>query len=116
MFDEGIRVDGRVIELVGIALTDEVRNDAAGLTRHVGHDVAPQIRRRRVAMQEHDRVPLTDVVVRHLLAGDGQELLAQGFDAHRYVLAPVATCGQPSPSPQCTGPSISHKAEEFAYR
>lgn len=48
------------VGLVRLAEADQVRGDAAGGRCDVGNDVAPQVGRRRVAVQEqhHGRVPM----------------------------------------------------------
>jgi len=56
VFNERVRVNTRVVELVGVALPDQVGHHTASLVGDMGHDVAPEIRGRRVAVQEQHRV------------------------------------------------------------
>ena len=62
MIDESIRAPR---DLVGIPHADQIGRDGAGGRRDVRHDVPPQVGRRRVAMQEHDRIAFTGVNVGH---------------------------------------------------
>ena len=82
MFNERVRPWASVVELVGVALADQIRCDTTSLARNVGDNVAPQVGRCWIAMQEDHWVAGTDIVVRHLFAVNGLVLLAQHFDAH----------------------------------
>ena len=53
-------------DLVRVAHPDQVGGDAPAEVLHVRDDVAPEVGRRRVAVQEEDRVALADVDVGHL--------------------------------------------------
>ena len=55
-------------QFVGIAHADQIERDATSLLRERRHDVAPQIRRRRIAVLEHDRIAAAHFDVRHALA------------------------------------------------
>ncbi len=55
MMDEAVGAGADFVELVGVALADQIRGDAAAPTGQVGDDVAPQVGRGRVAVEEHDR-------------------------------------------------------------
>ena len=70
MLHEAIALRPRVVELVGIAHADQVRRDAAAEAREVGDDVPPQVRRRRVAVQQDDRVAAARLHVGHALPLD----------------------------------------------
>ena len=48
-----------------VAHSHVIRGEAPPERQHAGNDVSPQVRRRRVAMQEDDRIPFADVHVRH---------------------------------------------------
>ncbi len=52
-------------ELVRVAHADEIRGDAAPVADELGHGRAPQERRCRIAVQEHDRRPLAKLDVGH---------------------------------------------------
>ena len=68
MFQKRVAVRPASLELLGVAHPDQVRRYAPGLSLDVGNDVAPQVGRGRVAVQEDDRVAAPDVDVRHSLA------------------------------------------------
>src|SRR5262249_60827173 len=69
--DEPISSTGR---LAGVAHPDQVGGEAAVTARDVGDDVAPEIGRRRVAVQEDDRIPGACVDVGHLGVEDSDTL------------------------------------------
>ena len=75
VFHEPVRAGAGVVQLLRIALADQVGGDTAPEVGHVRDDVAPEVRRRGVAVQEHDRVTLTDLHVGHPLSVDGGESL-----------------------------------------
>ena len=75
VFDEGIAVRARVIELVTIAHANQVWRDQASLACKVGHHIAPQIGRHRVAMQEDNRIAGPFFDIGHLLTMDGGKFL-----------------------------------------
>jgi hypothetical protein len=52
-------------QLVRHTHADQVRRQAPATVRDPAEDVPPQVRRRGVAVQEHDRIPGTRVVDRH---------------------------------------------------
>ena len=81
-----------VVELLGVAHADEVGGDAAPERRHVGHDVAPEVRRGRVAVQEDDGVAPARLDVGHALAEhlDGPLRRRRVRDHESIVAAPVA--------------------------
>src|SRR5262245_51746138 len=75
VLDEAIRVRAARDELVGVAHPDEIGRDAASRTLEVRDHVAPEIRRRRVAVQEDDGIALPDLDVCHPPAVDRGVLL-----------------------------------------
>ena len=75
---EGVGAALRVGELAGLAHADQVRRDAAAQVLHVRDDVAPQVGRRRVAVQEDDRITFADVDVGHLRPAHGHPLPREG--------------------------------------
>jgi hypothetical protein len=56
------------LKLFGISHSDQVRRYAPSALRNHRHDVAPDIRRSRIAMKEHDRRPTSKLHVGHALA------------------------------------------------
>ena len=85
MFDECVGIGVRVVEFVRVALADQIGSDATRLARHMRDDVTPEVRRCRVAVQEHHGVAGSVVVISHLPAVDRFVLLAQWFAAHAAV-------------------------------
>ena len=79
VLDERVAVGAAVLELVRVAHADQVRRDAAPLALEVRDDVPPQIRRRRVPVQQHDRVAGADFDVGHRGAEDFEALLLVAF-------------------------------------
>ena len=91
VFDERVRVRSDVVEFVRVVFSDEVGNDATRLALNVRHDVAPEVRGGRVAVEEHDDIAVSSVlrsgvVIRHLFAVDGEMLFAQRCGAHATSL------------------------------
>jgi hypothetical protein len=82
-------------DLVGFAHADQVRGDAAAEVLHVRENVAPEVGRRRVAVQEDDRLPGPGVHVRHLRVLDadprarervlGRDVVGHAADPHTGV-------------------------------
>jgi hypothetical protein len=70
VLDEAIRTRAAVGQLVGIAHADQVGGDAPAQRLQVRNDVAPQIGRSGVSVQEHDRVALPHVHLRHPASQD----------------------------------------------
>jgi hypothetical protein len=60
---EAIGIDARTGQLGGIAHADQVRRDQVAVAVKLGNDVAPEIRRGRVAVQEQHRRTLAAFVV-----------------------------------------------------
>ena len=79
---EGVAVRSRVVQLVGVAHADQVRRQAMPEAGHRRHDVAPQVGRGGIAVQEHDRIALTHFGVGHLLAKHFDFLLGQFVCVH----------------------------------
>jgi len=71
VLDERVSIGARVLQLVGVAHADQVGGDQAAPALQVRHDVAPQVRRRRVAVEEDDGGPLADIHIGH---ADAQNL------------------------------------------
>ena len=72
-------------ELVAVAHADEIAGDEATEAGAVGHDVAPQIGRRGVAVLEHDCRAGALVDVGHAPAVDVGELLGgEGCGGYRH--------------------------------
>src|SRR5262249_42410129 len=67
VIDEAIRARWR---LPGVAHADQVGCQTAMIPGHVRNDVAPEIRGRRVAVEEHDGIAAARVDVRHLRIED----------------------------------------------
>jgi hypothetical protein len=65
MFDEGIGARPTVRNLGRITHADEIGSDAAPELLHVRNDVAPEIGRSRITVQQHDRITLADIHVSH---------------------------------------------------
>jgi len=72
VIDEAVGAVGRV---AGIAHADEIGGETASERQEIRNDVAPEIGRRRVAMEEDDRISLADIDIHHV----GVE--------HRYALS-----------------------------
>ena len=68
VLDEGVRPWTRVVELVGVTHSDQIGRDATTQTDEVGEHVAPQVRRRRVAVKQDDRIAGACLDVCHRLA------------------------------------------------
>jgi hypothetical protein len=75
MLDKAIPLRPWILELVAIAHADQIRGQATALALHMRHDIAPEIGRGRVAVQEDDRAPLAQLDIGHPLALDLDELL-----------------------------------------
>src|SRR5262249_22070227 len=78
MLDEPIRAGPAVGKLVGIPHSDQVRRNAAAQRLQIRYDVAPQVRRGGVAVQQYDGVALSDLHVRHLAIEYAPPLLLVG--------------------------------------
>jgi hypothetical protein len=69
--EPGVEVAGVVgvavgdVGLAGLTHADEIRREGAGLAGDVGDDVAPDVRRRRVAVDEHHRLAGAGLAVGH---------------------------------------------------
>ncbi len=88
---EPVGAPARVGQLVRLAHADQVGGDAPAQPAQVRDDPAPQVGRRRVAVQQHDRVAPAGVHVGHLVAADahpgaGERVVRGG--RHRPILAP----------------------------
>ena len=75
VLDEAIRAGATVGQLVGVAHADQVGGDAAAEWLQVRQDVAPEVGRGGIAVQQHDGVALSHLHVRHLAAEDPPPLL-----------------------------------------
>jgi hypothetical protein len=87
VFDEGVRIGAGLVQLVGGAHADQIGGDAPSLVCDMRDDVAPQVRRGRVAVQEDDRVAVAALVERHWLAGDDVVLLPERCSAEVHPSA-----------------------------
>ena len=56
VLEEAVRAGPGVVELVRVAETDQIRNDAAPVADEERDDIAPQVGRGWVAVQKDDRV------------------------------------------------------------
>ena len=65
MRGEAVGVGSHVRQLARIAHADQIRRDQAAFSFKLGNDVAPEIRRRRIAVQKQDRRTCTPLVIRH---------------------------------------------------
>src|SRR5260221_9717005 len=84
MLQEAITIRIGAFQLFRVSHANEVRRDAAGLRRYMRHDIAPDIGRSRIAVQEDDRRPAAELRIGHLLAKHLAELLCWFFDGkHR---------------------------------
>ena len=72
LLGEVVAVRPRGLELSRVAEADEVRRQAAAESGDVGDHVAPKVRRRRVPVEEHDRVAGPHLEPRHGRAEDGR--------------------------------------------
>jgi hypothetical protein len=89
VFDEGVRRRSTVGKLGRITHANEVGSDASPELLHVRNDVAPQITRSRIAVQQHDRITLADVHVGHAQPMDGHVLfLKRERGAHHGIYPP----------------------------
>jgi hypothetical protein len=84
------------VRLIGLAETDVVRRDDPALIFDVGHDVAPQIGRCRLAVQEENGIAFTlvDVVHSRTVNLDVSRLVGKlGRDLHwRHLLTEGGGC------------------------
>src|SRR4051794_18266368 len=83
MLVERVTVRARVTQLVGVAHADEIGSHAPPEALQMGDDVAPEVTRRRVAVEEQDRPPAGmaaggGVDVGHVPFEDRGELLLHG--------------------------------------
>src|SRR5215475_8462310 len=70
-----------------VSHSDKIRGQASAKRNEVGNDVSPKIGWRRVAVQEDDRIPLTDVHVGHICVKDRNSFPIRGiFGRYRCVL------------------------------
>ena len=79
-----VSIGAGVLEFVGSTHPNQIRGDTAARLGNFRHDVAPQVRRGRVAVQkEKNRRAVAELDIGHALAVDGEELLGVRFDAVR---------------------------------
>ena len=84
MCRKAVSIGAGMLEFVGNAHPNQIRRDTAARLGNFRHDVAPQVRRGRVAVQkEKNRRAVTELDIGHALAVDGEELLGVRFDAMR---------------------------------
>ena len=92
---------------------DEIGRDDAPQTLDVGNDIAPQERRRRITVHEHDRVALADFDVGHLGVDDADGVSAAfGLDLtsrHKQVARDIRTIEDNS----CTQDDIMNLGAEL---
>ena len=79
VFDVTIPVGARVIELVGVAHADQVHRNTPPEVGERRHDVAPQIRRGRVAVLEYDRRAPAGFDISHPATVNFEILFGQGL-------------------------------------
>ena len=118
VLDESVPSRPGVVELLGVAHADEVEGDAARQRCHARHDVAPEIGRGRVAVQEDDGVAPARLDVGHALAehldrplrrrvwSHGQ-IVAAGGGRPKTVVPPRP--GSPHAGPACRIPSAADR-------
>ncbi|KAI0557372.1 Haloalkane dehalogenase [Gracilaria domingensis] len=94
VFHIRVAVGSAEIELVRVAHADEIRRDQATTSFEMRHDVSPQIRGGGVSVQEHDRIAVSNLDVRHPLAGNGLELL--GDETRRRIICGAGDMRQQS--------------------
>jgi hypothetical protein len=75
VLDEPVRAGPAVRQLVGVTHADQIGGDAAAEWPQVRDDVAPEIRRGGIPVQQHDGVTVSHLRVRHLPAEDPSPLL-----------------------------------------
>src|ERR1700691_418768 len=75
VLDEAIRAGATIRQLVGVTHANQAGSDAAASWLQVRQYVAPEIRRGRITMQQHDGIALSHLHVRHLAAEDAPPLL-----------------------------------------
>ncbi len=68
VLDEGVGVRAAVGQLLRIAHADEIRRDTAAQSFQVRNDIAPEVGRGGIAMQEDNRIAASYLDVRHLLS------------------------------------------------
>jgi hypothetical protein len=85
MLDEPIGAGAAVRQLFGVTHADQVRSDAAAERLQVRDDVAPEIRRGGVAVQQHDRIPVPNFEVGHLAAEDLPPLFFVGKCRRNHI-------------------------------
>jgi hypothetical protein len=79
---KAVGVRAWIFELIGIAHADQVGRQAAAASGDLRHDIAPQIGRGRVAVQEQvHRFADAKLAIGHTLATDAGELLGPGLEA-----------------------------------
>src|SRR5260370_14022053 len=80
MLQKAIPIRIGAFQLFRVSHANEVRRDAAGLRRDMRHNIAPDIGRRRIAVQEDDRRPVPELRIGHPLSEYLAELLWRFFD------------------------------------
>jgi hypothetical protein len=84
MCRKAVSIGAGVLEFVGNAHPNQIRRDTSARLCNFRHDVAPQERGGRVAVQkEENRLAAAELDIGHALAVDGEELLGVWFDAMR---------------------------------
>jgi hypothetical protein len=101
VLDESIASRPAAVELLGVAHADQVGRDAPAAGGEVRDHVPPEVGRRRVAVQEDDRVALADLDVGHAPAADADALLGMALVGrdHEAGLAACRCCGNGLPLP-----------------
>src|SRR6266852_791320 len=84
MLQKAIPIRIGPFQLFRVSHANEVRCDAAGLRRHMRHNIAPDIGRRRIAVQEDDRRPVAELRIGHPLSEYLAELLLRFFDGEHW--------------------------------
>jgi hypothetical protein len=103
VLDQGVRIRSAAGQLLGVAHADQVGRDAPAARLEVRHDVAPQIGRGRVAVQEDDRVAPPGLDVGHRPVQHGAEPLLVGHDLADHLFPPSTEVVCPSSHLQCDG-------------
>src|SRR5262249_49878493 len=78
VLDEAIRAGATVRQLVGGSHADQVGGDAAAPSLQGRQHVAPQVRRRGIAVQQHNGAALAPLHIPHLAAEGPPPLLLVG--------------------------------------
>ncbi len=77
-------------QLLRISHPKQIRSNTTAFLLQVGKNIAPEVRRGRIAVEKNERVSLPDIYVRHSTVKHVQKLLLVGHDFtdHRNLPSP----------------------------